>query len=84
MVGSPSPASGALQEVKRLMDEDDDGYWTFSQWLEATVRKIVRVADSPISREDRVAWLDVQIRAAIMQALRHGRSGRADDDPVAR
>ena len=65
------------------MKEDDEGYWTFSQWTDATVRKIVRVADGA-SREDRVAWLDVQIRLAIMQALRHGRSGRADDDPVAR
>ncbi|MBS0298160.1 MAG: hypothetical protein JSR45_17815 [Proteobacteria bacterium] len=66
------------------MREGDEGYWTYAQWLEATVQKIVRVADSPISREDRVAWLDVQIRLAIAQALRHGRSGRGDNDPVAR
>lgn len=73
----------ALQRTGSLMEENGDGYWTFSEWLDATMRKIVKVADS-VSREDRVAWLDVQIRLAIMQALRHGRSGRADDDPVAR
>jgi len=60
---------------------DQSGYWTFSEWVEATVGKIVRVADSA-SAKDRADWLDVQIRAAIMQALRHSRSGRADDEPV--
>jgi hypothetical protein len=60
---------------------DENGYWTFAEWTEATVNKIVRVAESA-SEKDRADWLDVQIRAAIMQALRHGRSGRANDEPV--
>jgi len=63
------------------MNEGDEGYWTFSQWADATIEKIVRVAETA-PREHRADWLEVQIRAAIMHALRHGRSGRADDDPV--
>ena len=31
----------ALSESERAMDEN--GYWTFSEWVEATVNKIVRV-----------------------------------------
>jgi hypothetical protein len=59
----------------------DDGYWTYKEWLEHTVAKIVAVAMA-VREEDRAGWLDVQIRAAIAQALRHGRAGGSDDDPV--
>ena len=31
----------ALSESERAMDEN--GYWTFSEWVEATVNKIVRL-----------------------------------------
>jgi hypothetical protein len=61
---------------------DENGYWTFSEWVENTINKIVTVGRSA-PEEHRADWLNVQIRVAIMQALRHGRSGRADDDPVA-
>jgi hypothetical protein len=59
----------------------DDGYWTYREWVEATVEKIVAVGISA-PQEHQAAWFDVQIRVAIAQALRHGRSGKADDDPV--
>jgi len=55
----------------------NDGYWTYKEWVEHTVGKIVGVAMA-VSDEDRAGWLDVQIRAAIAQALRHGRSGGTD------
>jgi len=60
-----------------------DGYWTYAEWLEATVRKIVAGGLSA-PEQHRADWLDVQIRSAISQALRHGRSGLGEDDPVAR
>jgi hypothetical protein len=59
-----------------------DGYWTYAEWLEATVRKIVAVGLSA-PEKDRADWFDLQIRLAIGQALRHGRTGLGDDDPVA-
>jgi hypothetical protein len=62
---------------------DEDGYWTFSEWVEHTVGKIVKLGLAA-PEEHRAGYLDVQFRAAIMQALRHGRSGRADNDPVTR
>jgi hypothetical protein len=51
---------------------DEEGYWTFSESVGLSAPE-----------EHRADWFNVQIRAAIMQALSHGRSGRADDDPVA-
>ncbi len=60
-----------------------DGYLTFAEWVENTVRKIV-VLGLAAPEEDRADYLEVQIRSAIMQSLRHGRSGASDDDPVAR
>ena len=59
----------------------DDGYWTYREWVEATVDKIVTVAMTT-AEEDRAGWLDVQIRLAFAKALRHGRSGKADDEDV--
>jgi hypothetical protein len=58
-----------------------DEYWTYNEWVEATVRKIVGV-NVTLEPQDQVGWLDVQIRAAISKSLRHGRSGLSDDDPV--
>ena len=58
-----------------------DGYWTYEEWEKHTVDKIVRVAMA-VSEKDREGWLRVQIKAAIYQSLMHGRSGRADTDPV--
>jgi hypothetical protein len=56
-------------------------YFTFSEWLTATVNKIATIAPS-VPEEHREDYLRVQIEQAIKQALRHGRSGRSDDDPV--
>lgn len=59
----------------------DEHYWTFSEWKRATVNKIVGVAlkCDPKHQQD---YLSVQIGLAIEQALRHGRYGRSNDDPV--
>lgn len=59
----------------------NDGHWTYKEWLEATVAKIVQLGLTAPA-EHQAAYLDVQIRAAIAQALRHGRSGKSDDEPV--
>ena len=60
----------------------DGHYWTYREWLKHTVDKIAKlglIAPEHV-RED---YLRVQIEAAILKSLRHGRSGRSDDDPVA-
>jgi hypothetical protein len=59
----------------------EDHYWTYQEWVEHTVRKIVSLGLSA-PEQHREGWFDVQIRAAISQALRHGRSGKSDNDPV--
>jgi hypothetical protein len=58
-----------------------DGHWTFSEWREETTRKIARAALT-LPTEHRGDYVAVQVKAAIDQALRHGRSDRTDDDPV--
>jgi hypothetical protein len=58
-----------------------DGHWTFNEWVEATVHKIATMGVAA-PEEHRADYLNVQIRSAILQALRHGRSGRGDDEPV--
>jgi len=60
----------------------EDGYLNYREWVEHTVRKIVSVGLS-IEERHRADWFDVQIHDALAQALRHGRSGRADDEDVA-
>jgi hypothetical protein len=60
---------------------NDAHYWTYAEWEQETIAKIVRVAMA-VPESDREGWLQVQIEVAIRQALRHGRSGRSDDDPV--
>jgi len=57
-------------------------HMTYAEWVEDRLRKITREMLS-ISREDFIPYIDVQVRAAIQQARRHGRSGRGDDEPVA-
>ena len=59
----------------------EDHYWTYSEWLKHTVEKIV-VMGLSAPEEHRADYLRVQIELAIRQSLRHGRSGRSDDDPV--
>lgn len=59
----------------------DPLYWTFTEWEKETIEKIV-VMGLSVPEPKRPDYLRVQIHAAIRQALRHGRSGRADDDPV--
>lgn len=57
-------------------------YWTFREWIGQTVEKIVTLCLRHTPGEYREDCMRVQIEAAIRQALRHGRSGRCDDDPV--
>jgi hypothetical protein len=69
-------------DVERESAMTDPHYWTFEEWLAETVSRIVTNGlNAPAT--DREGYLRVQIEAAIRQALRHGRSGRSDDDPVA-
>ncbi|WP_125954184.1 hypothetical protein [Novosphingobium sp. MD-1] len=56
-------------------------HWTFRQWENNTIEKIVTTGLAAPA-EHRADYLRVQIRSAIQQSLRHGRSGRTDDDPV--
>ena len=56
-------------------------HWSYTEWEDVTVAKIVRRGLS-VPDDVRADYLTVQIRLAIKQALRHGRSGRSDDDPV--
>jgi hypothetical protein len=70
-----TPTIGMTPMAKRLH------YFTFSEWLAHTVNKIVTLSLSA-PEEHREDYMRVQIEAAIRQALRHGRSGRSDDDPV--
>ena len=59
----------------------DAHYFTYSEWLDHTVNKIVTLGLSA-PEEHRADYLRIQIQSAILQSLRHGRSGRSDDDPV--
>ena len=59
----------------------DGRHLTYSEWLDYTVNKIVTLGLSA-PEQDRDAYLRVQIKAAILQSLAHGRSGSSDDDPV--
>jgi len=74
---------------------DADGYFTYAEWERWAVDKIANIAfgdlkrvnistghSQPIDKEDREDYLRVQIEAVVRQALRHGRSGRGDNDPV--
>jgi len=61
----------------------NDGYWTYSEWAHHTVEKIVSMGLAA-PEEHRADYLRVQIALAIDKALRHGRSGRADHEPVTR
>jgi len=56
-------------------------HWTYKQWEDGTVEKIVTMG-LLAPEEHRADYLRVQIRRAIRQSLRHGRSGRSEDDPV--
>ena len=60
---------------------NDSHHWTYSEWLKHTVDKIVTVGLSA-PQEHREHWFRIQIESAILQSLRHGRSGRSNDDPV--
>lgn len=58
-----------------------DDHWTYRQWENNTVEKIVTMGLA-VEDANRADYLRVQIRNAIRQSLRHGQSGRAEDDPV--
>ncbi len=49
-------------------------HWTYNEWAESTVEKIV-VRGLAAPEEHRADWLRLQIGLAIKHALRHGRSG---------
>ncbi len=63
---------------------DADGYWTYEEWERHAVDKIAGIAfHYKLTVEDaREDYLRVQTLSMIRKALRHGRSGRADSDPV--
>jgi len=56
-------------------------HWTYSEWAENTIEKIVTMGLA-LPEEHRADWLRLQIGLAIKHAVRHGRSGLGDDDPV--
>lgn len=63
---------------------DADGYWTYKGLEKHAVDKIAGIAfhyklTEESTRED---YLRVQTLSMIRKALRHGRSGRGNDDPV--
>jgi hypothetical protein len=64
------------------MSDDDGHYWTYREWVRHTVNKIATLGLGVSDPKDREAYVRVQVEAAIAQSLRHGRSGRGDDDPV--
>jgi hypothetical protein len=55
--------------------------FTYRQWADYEPDRITELglAAPPEHRAD---WFKVQIRLAIAKALRHGQSGRAEDDEV--
>jgi hypothetical protein len=69
--------------IRRLGDHimADDDHWTYAEWENNTVEKIVTNGLSA-PEEDRADYLRVQIKLAVQQALRHGQSGRSEDEPV--
>lgn len=56
-------------------------YWTYRDWKQHTIDKIVDLGLAA-PEEHRADYLRVQIASAMDQALRHGRSGSDEDDPV--
>ncbi|RZF63495.1 hypothetical protein EWE75_15770 [Sphingomonas populi] len=58
-----------------------DQHWTYDEWAMNTVEKIVTLGLA-LPDDHRADWLRLQIGLAINHSLRHGRSGRGDDDPV--
>jgi hypothetical protein len=65
---------------------DENGYFTYAEWEQFAVDKITGIAfhwKLNTDEEGRESYLRIQARAMLRQALRHGRSGRGDDDPVA-
>jgi hypothetical protein len=74
---------------------DADGYFTYAEWEQWAVDKLTNIAfgpykivetgtgnSQPIDAKTREDYLRVQIKAVVQQSLRHGRSGRGDNDPV--
>ena len=55
--------------------------WTFRQWAELESDRITELGLAAPA-EHRADWFKAQIRLAIAQALRHGRSGRTEDDEL--
>jgi hypothetical protein len=56
-------------------------HWTYKEWVDHTIEKIVGLG-LKAPPEHRADYLRIQIKQAIQQSLRHGRSGASDDDPV--
>ena len=61
---------------------DDGHHWTYAEWIKHTIDKIVNMGLAA-PEKDRADYLRVQIESALRKSLRHGRSGRSDNDPVA-
>jgi len=58
-----------------------DEHWTYEEWALNTVEKIV-TAGLMLPEEHCADWLRLQIGLGLKHALRHGRSGRGDQDAV--
>ena len=64
---------------------DASGYFTYREWEKWAVDKITAIGTGRMKLIDekyREGYLRIQVESMIRQALRHGRSGRGDDDPV--
>jgi len=73
---------------------DVNGHFTYNEWQQWAVDKITSLSigrlsivnqsghSKPVDEKTRREYLEVQIVSMLQQALRHGRSGRGDDDPV--
>jgi hypothetical protein len=59
-----------------------DEHWTFDECVKHTAEKIASAAVTVASAENRQSYIRIQVEAAMNKALRHGRSGRANNDPV--
>ena len=55
--------------------------FTYRQWAAHEADRITELGLAAPT-EDQADWFEVQIRLAMAKALRHGRSGRADDDKL--
>jgi len=64
---------------------DERGHFTYAEWEKWAIDKIADIATGRMKLTEenyREHYLRVQVEAMIRQAVRHGRSGLGNDDPV--